>query len=218
MNDDEIRTIAGRLAARGGPVRLLHLLGFTAPLQARLGRRGLRVATKSALTTSRETLRVHVFELRAPFDTGVLRELSRFVQGEDPLAHHVLVVSEPGRRRIAIACDALREGVRHMVLEPAAIRPSDIEALRDLAALPDESGTAAAMRIHRALDRRRLTSRFFRDIRGVRDAVARAWRGLPANAIADRDALALLLLSRLMFLYFLQRRGLLAGDAAFLPG
>jgi hypothetical protein len=218
VNDDEIRTIAESLAERGGLHRLLRLLGFAAPPRRRTRLPNLRVATKAVLTTSRETLRVHVLELRAPFEPRLLRDASRLVRAEDPLVHHVLVVSEPQRRRVVIACDALHDGLRYIVLEPGAIRRSDIETLRDLAALPGESGTAAALRIHRALDRRRLTTRFFSDIRGVRDTVARAWRGVPAGAAADRDALALLLLSRLMFLYFLQRRGLLAGDTAFLPG
>ncbi|MBR9991367.1 MAG: hypothetical protein KFH98_16505 [Gemmatimonadetes bacterium] len=207
--------IAGRIAARGGLDRLLRLLGFAPPLRPRSMR--LRAPVRSMRTAARDTLRLHVFDLRTQFDTPMLRELSAAVRLAEPLAHHVLVVSEPRRRRVVIACDALHDGLRYTVLEPAAVRQSDIDTLRDLAAPPDESGTAAALRIHRALDRRRLTTRFFRDIRGVRDAVARAWTGLPASATADRDALALLLLSRLMFLYFLQRRGLLAGDAEFLP-
>lgn len=217
MNNDEIRNVADRIAARGGLTALLHLLGFTAPLRRRARPPIARVDVRAVRTGARETLRVHVFDLRCAFQKPMLHELSRFVRAEEPLAHHVLVVSEPHRRRVVIACDALHAGIRHMELEPHAIRQSDVETLGELAAVDGESGTAAALRIHQALDRRRLTTRFFRDIRGIRDTVARAWTGLPPDDTAERDALALLLLSRLMFLYFLQRRGLLGGDAAFLP-
>jgi hypothetical protein len=117
---------------------------------------------------------------------------------------------------VIIACNALRDGVRRCEIDPAGIRPIDLDVLRDLAAVPGEHGTAAALRIHAALCRSRLTGRFFRDVRGVRDAIATAWRGIPEGAAAERDALALILLSRLMFLYFLQRRGLLEGNAEFL--
>ncbi|HEX2167458.1 MAG TPA: hypothetical protein VHG09_09540, partial [Longimicrobiales bacterium] len=216
MNDDEIRSIAEGIARRGGLNRLLCLLGFTAPLRKQPSRM-LRVDVRTLSTSVHQTLRVHVVELRTAFAAPMLRELSRCVRNAEPVLHHLLLVSEPGRRRVVVACDALHDGLRYIVLEPRAVRHSDIDALRELAAVTGESGTAAALRIHCALDRRRLTARFFRDIRGVRDNVARAWSGLPADATAERDALALLLLSRLMFLYFLQRRGLLAGDAAFLP-
>lgn len=215
VTDDEIQAIAETLAARGGLMRLLRLLGFEqAPRKCRPVR--LSVATRVQLTTARETLRAHIVELRDTCDGRLLRELDRAARAHAPLEHHVLIITEPRRRRVIIACGALHDGMRHIAIEHGAVRRSDVETLRELSAVPGENGTAAALRIHRALDRRRLTSRFFRDIRSVRDAVARAWMGLPRSS-PERDALALLLLSRLMFLYFLQRRGLLAGDVRFLP-
>ena len=217
MNDNEIRAIAEGLANRGGLARLLRMLGFTEPAHRQTWSRALRTPARAVHSVARETLRAHVVELRGQCHVDVLRDVARTVRSREPFAHHVLVLSEPRRNRVIIACDALNDGIRHVVIEPSSLRQSDIDTLRELAAQPPESGTSAALRIHRALDRRRLTTRFFRDIRGVRDTVARAWTGLPARADTERDALALLLISRLMFLYFLQQRGLLDGDAGFLP-
>ena len=217
VNDDEIRTTAEGLAARGGLKRLLLLLGFTEPPRRQNWTKSLRTPARAVHSVSRETLRAHVVELREQYHHEMLRDVTRAVRSREPFAHHVLVLSEPRRNRVIIACDALDNGVRHVVIEPSALRHSDIDTLRELAAQPSESGTAAALRIHRALDRRRLTTRFFRDIRGVRDTVARSWTGLSERAHTERDALALLLISRLMFLYFLQQHGLLDGDSRFLP-
>ena len=217
VNDDEIRATACGLAGRGGLTRLLLLLGFTGLPHRQNWTKSLRTPARAVHTVSRETLRAHVVELRGQFHADMLRDVTRAVRSREPFAHHILVLSEPRRNRVIIACDVLNDGTRHVVIEPSALRHSDIDTLRELAAQPPESGTAAALRIHRALDRRRLTTRFFRDIRGVRDTVARSWTGLPSRADTERDALALLLISRLMFLYFLQQRGLLDGDARFLP-
>ncbi|HEY0671225.1 MAG TPA: N-6 DNA methylase, partial [Longimicrobiales bacterium] len=78
-----------------------------------------------------------------------------------------------------------------------------------------EGGLALVMRHTRALDRLCVSDRFFTDFRAQRALVAGAWQGLPARLAVERDQLALLLLSRLMFLYFLQRRGFLCGDPEF---
>ncbi|HEX6133943.1 MAG TPA: hypothetical protein VFZ24_08265 [Longimicrobiales bacterium] len=217
MNDDEIRDIAAGLARRGGLTRLLSLLGFEGAPRRRAIPRTLHASVRALRVLRRETITLHILELRDGSAAAATRELCDLARRDEPVTHHVLIVVEPRRRRIVIGCQPLGAGLRHLVLEPAGVRNGDVDVLRDLAAEPDESGTAAALRIHRALDRRRLTGRFFRDVRAVRDAVARAWTGVSEDASADRDALALLLLSRLMFLSFLQRRGLLGGDPRFLP-
>jgi hypothetical protein len=89
--------------------------------------------------------------------------------------------------------------------------------LSDMVAQPGEGAVALVARYAQALDRTRVTNRFFVDFRAQRARVANAWSGLPAAAKADREQLALLFLCRLMFLYFLQREGHLAGDDAYVP-
>jgi len=217
VNDDEIRGIAAGVARRGGILRLLHLLGFDGRPHRRPLSDALRSNARRLSRVARETICAHILELRDGSAADALRELVTIIRRDDPLAHHVFVVVEHRRRRVIVGCEPIGARVRHVVIEPAHVRASDVDVLRELAILPGESGTATALRLHRALDRRRLTGRFFRDVRGIRDAIARAWTGMPDDAVADRDALALLLLSRLMFLYFLQRRGLLADDTHYLP-
>ena len=117
-----------------------------------------------------------------------------------------------------LGCTGLDGVFRRLVLDPSEVRESDLETLAEMAPAGEEAGLELALRQVRALDRSRVTRRFFVDFRARRDAVATAWRGLPPEADRERAQLALLLLSRLTFLSFLQRRGALAGDRDYLVG
>ncbi|HUF13257.1 MAG TPA: hypothetical protein VMN78_09170 [Longimicrobiales bacterium] len=116
---------------------------------------------------------------------------------------------------LTVASGGLDGRPRALSLSRVAPRPVEIETLRELA-VRDDGPLAALARHGRALDRSALTRRFFRDFRAQRDAVSSAWIGLPARARADRDQLALLFLSRLVFLYFLQKQGQLLGRDDYL--
>ena len=67
-----------------------------------------------------------------------------------------------------------------------------------------------------ALDRETITQRFFSEFRRHRAELAASLAGLPSGAQQDRLDLALTLLGRLLFLYFIQRKGWLGGDSAYL--
>ena len=112
--------------------------------------------------------------------------------------------------RVAIAAFN-NSGLATLTLERGHVRASDVDALSELAPLNGEGGMQLAMRHTRALDRVRITDRFFHDFRAQRSVVADAWIGLAPRLEAERNQLALLLLSRLMFLYILQRRGFMCG-------
>lgn len=142
--------------------------------------------------------------------------LARRVRSRNPARLHLFVAASPGYRRLVLGTFGLDDAFRHLTLERAAIRPSDIEALEEMAPSNGERGLELAMRHARALDRSRVTRAFFRDFRGRRGAVAEAWTGVPEGAARERAQLALLFLSRLTFLYFLQKRGALAGDDRYL--
>ncbi|MEJ2502591.1 MAG: hypothetical protein P8177_04610 [Gemmatimonadota bacterium] len=126
------------------------------------------------------------------------------------------MLAAPGYSPITVGTFGLDGGFRSLRLERGAIRQSDLAALSEMTGVRGETGLERAIRYGRALDRSGITHRFFRDFRVRRDAVARAWTGIPRDAVADRNRLALLLLSRLTFLYFLQRRGALAGEVDYL--
>src|ERR1700682_4850021 len=69
----------------------------------------------------------------------------------------------------------------------------------------------------RALDRESLTRQFFERFRSsVRDVAAALGEQLPGERSEAIDSHALLLLSRLLFLYFVQQKGWLNGERRFL--
>ena len=142
--------------------------------------------------------------------------LARRVRSRNPARLHLFVAASPGYRRLVLGAFGLDDAFRHLTLERTRVRPSDIAALEEMAPANGERGLELAIRHARALDRSRVTRAFFRDFRGRRGAIADAWTGIPEDAGRERSQLALLFLSRLTFLYFLQRRGVLAGDDRYL--
>lgn len=126
------------------------------------------------------------------------------------------LIAQPDFSECVVASFGLGEHLLTLTLERNRIRASDLETLMEMLPMVDECGTALSARHARALDRSRVTRRFFSDFAAQRDALAVAWLNLGTHQRRDREQLALLLLSRLMFLYFLQHRGYLGGDTGFL--
>ncbi|MFW6078625.1 MAG: Eco57I restriction-modification methylase domain-containing protein [Gemmatimonadota bacterium] len=142
---------------------------------------------------------------------------ARRVRAVHPVRPLLVLLADAGFRRLTLASFGLDGELRRLTIERDAVRRSDLEALAEMRARPEEGGVELLARHARALDRSRVTRQFFRDVRAHRARIADAWTGLPADLEAERDQLALLFLSRLIFLYFLQRDGHLAGDRRFLP-
>lgn len=107
------------------------------------------------------------------------------------------------------------EELATLTLEQGRVHAPDIDALHELVPSNGASGLQLSLQHARALDRVRVGNRFFEDFRAQRATVAEAWVGIAPRLSTERDQLALLLLSRLMFLYFLQRRGFLCGNRSF---
>jgi tRNA1(Val) A37 N6-methylase TrmN6 len=205
-----VRTIAENIFSPAGVIAFANAIGFTdvpfsvagngTPPVTHLGRRG--------------TLRcIHV--VVTEFDVASLNRVARQLRhhfGADSLLY---ILSVPDFARVCIACFNIDE-LCTLHLERGHIRPADVDALNELVPRNGEAGLQLALRHVRALDRVRITNRFFDDFRGQRTLVADAWQGIGPRSRAEREQLALLLLSRLMFLYFLQHRGFLAGDREFL--
>ncbi|MBX6364345.1 MAG: hypothetical protein IRZ00_10800 [Gemmatimonadetes bacterium] len=166
-------------------------------------------------TADRGGVRALAVELAGEVTAQGVVWLARRVQARDAGRPHLLVVAGEGYRRLAFVATGLDETPRPRGVGRARPRRSDVEALEELAARDGEAGAALALRHARALERSRVSGRFFREFRAQRDAVAAAWSGVPAGETAHRRQLALLLLCRLMFLYFLQRDGHLGGDVAY---
>ena len=96
----------------------------------------------------------------------------------------------------------------------ASTRRSDRE-LWDCFARHNEA-LAVALELRPKLARRDLSHRFFRELREALRTVSASFTGLPAEATDHREALALTLCCRLMFLYFIQRKGWLDNNPRFL--
>src|SRR5207302_11461 len=78
------------------------------------------------------------------------------------------------------------------------------------------NGSDAARIFDRALDRESLTRQFFDRFRRAVGDVSKAIRVLTWETKESADGQALLLLSRLLFLYFIQQKGWLNGERRFL--
>jgi hypothetical protein len=213
MNDTELHHRAARATNRKGLQRLLELLGFAGPYTP-APRYAMPVRARMS-EFARGTLLVTIVELRSGTDAYTCRHIAHTLTAARPAAHHLIAILAPHTNRIDFVIAGGAASFHRASLDTAQLRTCDIDLLREMIVPASESGTAAALRLERALDRRRVSERFFRDVSACRTRLATAWKGLPANATQDREALALLLLSRLMFLYFLQQQGLLAGDTMF---
>lgn len=92
--------------------------------------------------------------------------------------------------------------------------PLSLARLSRCAAQSAETALAAAFRIAEALAGRQVDQRFFA---GFQQALQSVMGAFPAPIpLADRHALALLQLTRVLFLYFLEAKGWLAGRPRFL--
>ena len=165
----------------------------------------------------RAGMRVVLLELDGDAAPRIVAACARRIRDSQPTFQHLILFTDARYRRIGLAAFGLDGQLRDLVIEREHPRATDFETLAEMVARDGEGGVALALRYARALDRARVGRRFFSDFRAQRARVAAAWTGIPRRLIAEREQLALLLLCRLMFLYFLQRQGHLAGDPAFLP-
>ena len=201
---------------------MLRALGFAAPSPlpclspADRGLEGVDGVRRVYAAGERGGLAALVVELADAAPESIAR-VARRIRAHNPARLNLFVFASPRYRYLTFASFGLGDELRQLTVDRAAPRRTDIETFEELAAREGEAGVALAIRHARALDRSRVTRQFFRDFRAQRARIAEAWTGIAPDAASDRDALALLLLSRLMFLYFLQREGHLAGDPAFLP-
>jgi hypothetical protein len=199
-----------------------------ADLARRLGFEPTRIRSRTTAKTQRPATRDHrsivgrrtgaeliLLQLHQPIDRNTLHRHIRHIRDEN-LARHALVVSTSDWTRLTFAAAATDGSIRHLSIDRQSLRAVDADAIDELTASHDDNRVSLALRHARALDRARIGTRFFNDFRAARGTVAANWKGIPTSAVDDRNQLALLLLSRLLFLYFLQHRGHLAGQRDYL--
>ena len=174
-----------------------------------------------------------VVEARVAAGPGALRALLLHARDEPPIrellvhaaqrlsrrAPHVLwlvIALQPGRGEVGLA---VWEGTRRsprvaaLVVNRARVVESDAETLRTLASVVAPHDVVTHARWVDVLGRDALTARFYRALERAVEAIAAS---APCGSVSARGELALLDASRLLFLAFLEAKGWLRGDRAFL--
>ncbi len=227
-----LRSAAARLAAAGGLADLFPViaeLGFVdAPIPLdEAARTALSLpvgVTNAAVAAGRGVLRTLLLELdpRAPLRETVERTAARLASR---LPHVLwLIAAVPSRgSHVALAvwtcADRRSPRVVALVADRAHIVDSDAETLLALGAAADgsESDVVTHARWAEVLGRDALSRRFYRELErrvsGLADATTCDVRRVDR---LDREEIALLYTSRLLFLAFVQAKGWLDGDRAFL--
>jgi hypothetical protein len=119
---------------------------------------------------------------------------------------------DPGVRRLTLTVSL--SGAPRLVLDLDRPAPAALAKLRRLVVSPLCGAAGFAAHAVEVLGGESVGLRFFRQFRHTLEQMA---AGLPGPLTAeDRHALALLQLTRVLFLYFVQARGWLAGNARFL--
>lgn len=183
----------------------LEALGLSADVHAALITRGSGALRGLAITIDR------TIDLRESL-TRVANALSR--RASQLL--WLVVAVRPSARELAIVgwrTAGNRVRIASLVCRTNHIVQSDVETLCMLSAVAGESDLLTHARWLDVLGREAITSRFFRTLEGTVIELAASLTGRIAAAV--RRELALLYLSRLIFLSFLETKGWLNGDFCF---
>lgn len=210
-----------RTSDRRGRVALLRLLGFHAPtgeLDAETSRRlGLDEALRRVeVAAGSGTLRALLIDVptAVPLRESAGREARRVASRAPELLWVVLAWQRPGALALVIPTPGGASHASAIVVDSANVRPGDAESLLALEGALGDSDLDTHLRWREALGRDALTRRFYRDLEQAVHAL-----GDGAHGIADtatRRTLSLRCTSRLLFLSFLEAKGWLDGDRAFL--
>ncbi len=154
-------------------------------------------------------------------DGGSLRhQLGRLAARLAARAPHLLwlvLVSDAASAELAVATwtsDRLPPKVAALLVDRTRILGSDVETIAALAAAVGGNDLCIHARWHELLGREMLSGRFYAALEHLVGDMARAASGRARDD--DRREIALLNVSRLLFLAFLESKGWLAGDRSFL--
>ena len=225
------RDAARLLAAAGHEAPLASLstaLGFAEPLrilQRDLARLGIEDAPRDArVAAGRDSLRALLLEWEAgPALRDRVAATARAVARRSPALHWIVIAMHRTRGELLVAApDATsRDALPALVMERHQLRESDAETFAALSAAADlgdgrahDTATLVHLRWRETLGRDALTRRFYRELEAAVETLARTAKGR-ADA-SDRRTIALLTTSRLLFLAFVEAKGWLDRDRAFL--
>ena len=92
-----------------------------------------------------------------------------------------------------------------------------LEGIRfDLKAHKDLTGPKVLAKVRQSFNVDKVTKRFYQEFRKYHRSLTEQIEGIPDHQDRDRRWYASILLNRLMFIYFIQRKGFMNGDRAYL--
>jgi len=219
--------LLARLHSLDDLIELVRALGYSAgpdelspAARTRLGLGAISLDVRRAAILGRhESLLVYgvVMHEASRALVGLAAErLSRATSGEQFL---LLVLDENSQTLVAAIAPAALTGLRARQLRIQLDRPSAVaaEILSGLAPRPDDTALSLSLRIADALADEGLTARFFREFSRLHARASAELTGVPRATLSERRDLALIILTRVLFLYFVQAKGWLAGRSDFLP-
>ncbi|HST08620.1 MAG TPA: N-6 DNA methylase, partial [Gemmatimonadaceae bacterium] len=180
---------------------------------------GLPAAVRSArIAQGTGALRGLALELDGSGDTReTLTQIASALARNGSQLLWLVVASRGAIPEAAIVCwrsDGARIRIASSVWRPDRMAQSDAETLCTLAAVGADSDLLTHARWLDVLGREAITNRFFRTLHGVITDLAASLTG--RIDMAERRDLALVYVSRLIFLCFLETKGWLNGDFSFL--
>ena len=207
-----------------GAASILREIGFTAatlPLdstaRAALGfPPNIRTAR---ITPGRDALRGLVLDIDDLPDTReALTAVATGLARHAPQLLWIVVAFASARREVAIMCWSIaatsHPRISLLLCNQDRLFESDAETLCALTAVADDTDLTTHARWLDILGREAITRRFFRTLRAVVDELADSLAGEINRT--ERRELALLYVSRLLFLSFLEAKGWLDSDFGFL--
>lgn len=218
---------AARLLSADGPLTALSAaLGFATPVRlppperrALLSEAEVPEPVRNGGSRLSLELAAGAGDLRALLVDGVddasrALALARSVVRRYPRPRWLLLVRSLARVTvICVPTAEVRGALPSLQLDPRHLRASDAESFAALA-IVDADDALTHTRWRETLGRDALSRRFYRDLERAVDGLATTAIGRTRGE--DRRVLALLVTSRLLFLAFLESKGWLNGDRAFL--
>jgi len=212
-----------RARSINGASAILTELGFTEPPLPLDGkaRRALKVPAtirSAQILRGADALRGLVLELDDASDLRqTLGSTANALSSNAPQFLWIVCAFRSSEGELAIACWTSARGrvrIASLVCHTDKLYASDAETLCALSAAVGESDLVIHSRWLDVLGREAITRRFFSALQAVVAELAASLGGRVSPT--DRDELALLYISRLIFLSFLETRGWLNGDFGFL--
>lgn len=174
--------------------------------------------TNAHIVSGDGMLRALIFEISADHDErGTLSRVAAAISARAPQLLTLLIGLHPEHRTISIAAfssSQQRPRVSALLVRVDEVVDSDAETICALAASRSDTDLATHVRWLETLGRESIGRRFFRDLERVVSGLGGSLT--PGVEVSESSELALLYVSRLLFLSFLETKGWLDRDHAFL--